>query len=430
MTRSAAVASILAGCGSAMAQTGLDLDRAYASELRAESDARSSFLEADTGLGLDISVMMQTRYAASFRDEDTVPLGDSDTTLGFSIPRAQIRIAGQVTDSISGRIVFDFGAAELNARNTEGSATLLEAYGVWAVDERFGLTIGQWKNPVIAEERIAAEHGLAVERSATNEFFNPGYTQGVVGSWSGDNWKFAAAVSDGATYFGNPASLNSPFNSQGENDFGITGRFDYLVSGTWSQFDDFSSWRGSNYGLRLGVGGHWQTSGETNPSTFTNAVLGTLDEIDITLWTADAMIQGDGWNVFAAYIGHLIDPTPTAGSLSDFTNHGVVVQGGFFVNEQTELFARYDAIFLDSVLEDLTGGTESDYHFLTAGFSYFLVPESHAARLTADVVYSASESSTLDIFSPVLGSSDASTTGLLGLSDSEFAVRGQMTLVF
>lgn len=430
MTRFVCVASFVAACGSAMAQTGLDLDRAYASELRADSDARSSFLGANTASNIDVSVMMQARYMANFRDEGTVPLGDNDTTLGFSIPRAQVRISGQVTEDISGKVVFDFGAAELNGRNTAGTATLLEAFAAWKINDGFSLIVGQWHNPVVAEEAIAAEHGLAVDRSAMNEFFNPGYTQGIVGAWNGDNWKLAVALADGATYYGNAGSLNTPFNSPGENDFGITGRFDYLVSGNWDQFSDFASWRGSNYGLKLGLGGHWQTAGNTNPGTSTNAILGTLDEMDITLWTVDAMVQGDGWNMFMGYVGHLIDPTPTAGTLPDFTNHGVIVQGGMFINDQTELFARYDAIFLDSVLEGLTGGTESDYHFLTFGMNYFLVPESHAAKFTADIVYSASESSTLDVFSPVLGSSDPNTTGLLGLSDSEFAVRAQMTLVF
>lgn len=437
MTRSLMIASIVVSCGTAVAQTGLDLDRAYASELRAESDSRSSFLGANTATGLDVEVMMQTRYTANFRDEQpgATPFGDNDTTIGFTIPRAQVRLSGQVSDNISGRVVFDFGDAELAGRNAAGSAVLLEAYAAWAVNEQFSLLIGQWHNPVVGEEYIAPEKGLAVERSVTNEFFNPGYTQGVAGIFSGDNWRFIAAIADGATYFGDAGSINSPFNSSGENDFGITGRFDYVVSGTWDQFGDFTSWRGSNYGLKLGAGGHWQTKGNTNPGTIPNTILGSLDEIDITLWTLDAMVQGDGWNVFAQYIGHHIDATPTTGTLPDITNHGVIVQGGVFVNDQTELFARYDALFLEEDLEALTGGTETDLHFLTAGFNYYLVPESHAAKFTADVLYSFSNTDVLDVFDltgagATPGNFNGPTTGLLGLSDGELAVRGQMTLVF
>lgn len=437
MNRSLIALSLLTVCGSAMAQTGLDLDRAYASELRAESDARSSFLGANTATNLDIEVMFQARYTANFRDDlDSGPaLGDNDTTLGFSIPRAQVRMSGQVSDNISGRLVFDFGDAELAGRNTAGTAVLLEAYAAWAVNEELSFLIGQWHNPVVGEEYIAPEKGLAVERSVTNEFFNPGYTQGVAGIYSGDNWRFILAVADGATYFGDAGSINSPFNSSGENDFGVTGRFDYVVSGTWDQFGDFTSWRGSNYGLKLGAGGHWQTKGNTNPGTIPNTILGSLDEIDITLWTVDAMVQGDGWNVFAQYIGHHIDATPVAGTLPDITNHGVIVQGGFFANDQTEIFARYDALFLDEDLEALTGGTETDLHFLTAGFNYYLVPESHAAKFTADVIYSLSDTSVLDAFDLNAdgsgpGDFNGPTTNILGQSDGEFAVRAQMTLVF
>jgi hypothetical protein len=384
---------------------------------------------------ISISAVLQARYMASIRDEQSgaTPLGDDDTTIGFDIPRAQIRMSGRVTDSISGHLSFDFGAAEFNGRNAAGTGTLLTAFAAWSLDDSWTLLIGQWHNPVVAEEAIEAEFGLAVERSVVNEFFNPGYTQGIAAAYGSDNWKFVGAFADGATYIGSENAANSPFDSSAENDFGLTGRLDFLLSGTWDQFGSFTSWRGSNYGVKIGFGGHYQQQGNTNPSTGLWGVLGGVatDEFDVTLWTVDAMVQGDGWNLFAAYIGHLLDVTPTTGSLPNIVNHGVVAQGGLFVSDQAELFGRYDAIFLDSDLSALAGTSGDDFHFLTAGLNYYLVPESHAARFTVDAVYSLDNTDTLDALSPSPGGFNGpSTTGVLGNSDGELVLRAQMTLVF
>ncbi len=420
--------------GSAFGQTGLDLDRAYAAEMRADADTRASFLGASNASNISVSAVLQARYMVNLREEQTTgALGDDDTTLGFDIPRAQIRMSGQATDSISGHLSFDFGAAETNGRNDAGTATLLNAFAAWSVNDSLTALIGQWHNPVWAEEAIDAEHGLAVERSVVNEFFNPGYTQGVALAYGSDNWKFVGAFSDGATYIGNPNAANSSFDSQGENDFGLTARLDFLVSGTWDQFGDFTSFRGSNYGLKLGAGFHYQQQGNTNPSDGTWGALGGVawDEFNITLWTIDAMVQGDGWNVFAAYVGHMLDITPTSGSLPELVNQGFVLQGGFYVSDQVELFGRYDGIFLDSEISSLAGTEEDSFHYGTFGVNYYLVPESHAAKFTADIVYSFTNTDTLDALGPTDGAfNGSSTTGLLGASDGEALLRAQMTLVF
>ncbi len=412
----------------ASAQTGLDLDRAYASQLRADAETRASFLGISQASGLTVSAMVQTRYVVNLRDEQSgVDLGDDDTTVGFSIPRAQIRLAGAVTDSITGHASFDFGSAETGS---DGTASLLTAFADWAVSDRCTLRIGQWHNPIVAEEAVEAEFGLAVERSIVNEFFNPGYTQGVAATHTGDNWRFFLALSDGLSAFGSGSTANSPFNSPAESDWAVSARADLLISGTWDQFNAFSSWRGSNYGVKIGVGAHYQEQGDTNPSSGTWDVLGgvTTDEVALGLWSVDVQVKGDGWNFFAAYLGHHVDAEPTAGDLPSLLNHGVVVQGGLFVSDQVELFARYDALFLDSDLSDLAGTDEDDFHFLTAGVNYFLVPESHAARFTADVVYSFTDTDTLDAL--MGGLNGPATTGLLGASDGELLLRAQLTLVF
>jgi hypothetical protein len=421
-------ALILAGLsGTALGQEGLDLDRAYASQLRSDAETRSSLLGNTNSANVNIEVMTQFRYMYNSRDELTPgALGDDDTTMGFDTPRTQVRLSGSVTDDISALVVFDFGAAENGT--AQGTANLLVAQGAWSLNDNWAMLFGQWHNPVMGSETFAPEHTLAVDKSFTNEFFQVGYTQGVAFAYAGDQFKFVGAFSDGAEYITNYSSVsNSAFNAAGENDFGITGRFDWLVEGTWDQFADQTSWRGSNYGVKIGAGAHWQTQGDTNDS---GAGSGSLpaghDSTEVTFWTVDAQVEGDGWNAFAQYVGHDVDIEATTNL--NYTNHGFIAQGGVFVSDQVELFGRYDVVMLDDVL--VLAGTSDNYQSITAGMNYYFVPESHAAKFTLDAVFAIDESVNMDLIFGGAGSNDPSATGLLGLSDSEFLLRGQLTLVF
>lgn len=425
------VALVLAAMsGMAMGQEGLDLDRAYASQLRSDAETRSSLLGSNNAANLDIEVMAQFRYMYNDRDELTAgALGDSDVTLGFDTPRTQVRLSGSVTDNISGKIVFDFGTAEngRNSGNAQGTANLLVAQAAWALDDNWTLLLGQWHNPVLGSENFAPEHTLAADKSFTNEFFNVGYTQGIAAVWANDQFKVIGAISDGAEYITNFGSVsNSAFNGAGENDFGITGRVEWLLEGTWDQFADATSWRGSNYGVKLGLGGHWQTQGDTNPSDPSGGTIPGFDSRDVGFWTADVQVEGDGWNFFAEYVGHTVDTNATASS--SFTNHGFIAQGGVFVSDQVELFGRYDVIILDDILT--APGTDDNFQNITAGVNYYLVPESHAAKFTFDAMFALDESNNIDAIFGGVGSNDPSATGLLGLSDSEFLLRAQLTLLF
>ena len=413
--------------GLALGQSGLDLDRAYASELRSDAQTRSSLLGSNNGANLNVEVMTQFRYTFNSRDEFAAgALGDSDTTVGFSTPRSQIRMSGAVEGTdLSGLVIFDFGAAENGTAS--GTANLLVAQAAWGLDDNWTLLFGQWHDPVLGSENFAAEHTLAADKSFTNEFFQVGYTQGVAVAYGSDNFKFVGAIDDGAEYITNYGTVsNSPFNGAGEADFGITGRFDWLIEGTWDQFADATSWRGSNYGVKIGGGAHWQKQGDTNPSDNSGGVILGYEDTTVTFWTVDAQVEGDGWNFFAEYVGHKVEINATTDV--EYTNHGFIAQGGYFFNDQWEGFARYDIIMLDDVL--VAAGTADNFQSVTAGFNYYFVPESHAAKFTLDATFTLDESTNMDAIFGGVGSIDPSATGILGLSDSEFAIRGQMTLVY
>jgi len=413
--------------GSAFAQSGLDIDRAYAAELRADASTRSSLL-GSAGSAIDAEIFTQFRYTYDSVDEvTTTTLGDADTSVGFSTPRTQVRLSGAVEGTdITGHVSFDFGGAfdhgVSGAATGDGGATLRDAYAAWGMDDNWTFLFGQMKNPFSYESNVAPEFSQGVERSLTNSFFDAGYSQGIALNYSDDEWKFTALLSDGFN------SQNSYYNSGGESDISITGRLDWLISGNWDQFNDFASWQGSNTGFRVGAALHWSQAGDTNP------VSTTIDTATVTAWTVDGQYEGDGWGVFASYQSTNVDNDLIAGGSADQTDNGLVFQGNMFFTEQFEMFARYDMIMLDddvNAIAPLAATDDDAYSTFTVGFNYYLVPESYAARFSMDVSFGLDDTSGLN----TRGFTDASTTGY-GASgtgattESDLMIRGQFSLLF
>lgn len=427
MTKTITTIALVTMSGSALAQSGLDIDRAYAAELRADANTRSSLLGSNAA-GLDAEIFTQFRYTYNTRDEIApgVVLGDADTTVGFSTPRTQVRLSGAVEGTdITGHVSFDFGGAFNHAGGTgAGGATLRDAYATWGIDDNWTFLFGQMKNPLHFESNIAPEFSQGVERSLTNSFFDVQYTQGIGLNYTDDEWKFTAVLSDG------PVAANTFYTSAAESDFALTGRLDWLVSGNWDQFNSFASWQGSNTAFRVGAGAHWSQAGDSNPS------LAPIDTATVTAWTIDAQYQADGWGLFAAYMSTNLDNDLLAGGSADQTDEGLVLQGNVFLTEQFELFGRYDMIILDddpSAITPLAATDDDAYSTLTVGFNYYLVPESFAARFSMDVAFGLDDSTGLD----TRGFADASTTGYLGGGaaaatgvESDLMIRGQFSLLF
>ncbi|MBL4810272.1 MAG: hypothetical protein JKY43_09500 [Phycisphaerales bacterium] len=419
--------------GSALAQSGLDIDRAYAAELRADTNTRSSLL-GSSGSALDVSIFTQFRYSYNTRDEiaGAAPFGDNDTTIGFSTPRTQIRMSGGVEGTdLNGYVSFDFGGAFDHGMSDggatgDGGATLREAYATWGLDDNWTFLFGQLKNPFSAESNVAAEHSQGVERSLTNSFFDVGYSQAIALNYSDDEWRFTAVLADGPSHWAVGNTANTYYTAASEADFSLTGRLDWLISGNWDQFNDFASWQGSNTGFRVGAGLHWSQMGGSNP-----ILGGNNDTITVTAWTLDAQYEGDGWGVFASYTSVKMELDLIVGDSLDRTDDGFVLQGNVFFTDQFEAFARYDVIFLDSdatAFLPITAGAEDQYSMFTLGFNYYLVPESHAARFSMDIGFGLDETTGLDS----LGYTDGSTTGYLGGpgAEDEMNIRAQFSLLF
>lgn len=450
MTKTLTTLTIVALSGSAMAQSGLDIDRAYAAELRADANTRSSLL-GNTGPGIGVDIFTQFRYTYNTRDGVAgVDFGDDDTTLGFSTPRTQIRLHGGVEGTdITGHVSFDFGDAFDNGLNgsavspapANGDATLRTAYGEWTIDDNWTFMFGQMRNPLFFESNIAPEYSQGVERSIAHSFFDVGYTQGIALQYADDTIKFTGVISDGPALQGSATSpASSLINSGAESDISLTGRLDVLFEGSWDQFQDFTSWRGSNNAIRVGGGIHYSTRGDTNPGLVPGSILagapaivGGVDTEDVFAWTVDASYESDGWGAFVAYQNVSISADGVTSGDADASFDAFILQGNVFLSDQVEFYARYATIFLeDDAAAALLAATDEDqYSTLVAGINYYLVPESFAARFSLDVAWALEDTSGIDN----LMTNDSARTGFqfgnaAGNADEEIMIRAQMSLLF
>lgn len=377
-----------------------------ADELRADAALRTSAL-AEAGAGwekgnffisdggansLKVYGQSQVRFLLNLRDEEGVG-SPADFTSGFQLRRTRLGAKGTIWDKdLSYNIFGDF------SRST-GVFTLLDAWGQYKFGDGMNVQWGQFKLPFLREELVSSAKQTAVDRSTVNSVFSLVRGQGVQFSAQRESFRGMVMVSDGGV------TNNTDFTSGAEADFGITARGEFRFGeDDFKRFDDLSSFRGSKFAGLLGAAIHYQDGGETGGTTDT-AVFGA---------TIDAAIEGNGWNVFAAGVWRNTDSAGGA-STDDF---GVVIQGGFFVSDPVELFARYDGVFADDANGD-------DFHTLTAGVNYYLSPESHAVKLTADAQYYFDNEAATGIVSP------ATTTNLLAdTEDGQIALRLQMQVVF
>lgn len=433
----------LGGVASAETAPALDLNRSYAAQLAADAQARTSAQASDDAgftltngqSSLNIGGLFEFRYLANFSDEDAMLVGaDNEFGHGFEITRARLDFQGTAyNERVKFRVSGDFGEINTGGGN---AFTVTFAYGEYAFTgalEGVSVRFGQFKLPLLYEELVAPEYQLAADRSVTNEFFSQQYSQGLQFTYETDTFRGAVAVSDGLS------SQNTSFAAPGEADAAFTGRLDYKVAGQWEQFDDFSSFRGSDQAIRVGGAVHYELFGYTNPSNTGAGASGLTTgggagEGNFLVFTLDGQYEANGLGLYAAFIGSYVDAeTNLTGTSQEYGDYGVVLQGSYFVTDEVELFARYDVLLLDDARP---GISEDAFNFITFGGTYYVVPNSHAAKLTTDVVVAINDTNELAGVSPAGAGTGPNllaspVTGLFAQdSEGQFVVRAQLSLVF
>ncbi len=334
----------------------IDIENALHAEVVADASAHSSFAATTNEFMPSVVGYTQFRYNANFSDGYT--FSTEDMTTGFEFGTTRLGVTGKVHSRVSYTIIGEFA-------RSGGGFTLVDGYADIELNDNWDLRAGQYTLGYTREQDLSRTRQLASERSVTNAFFSQGRTQGVALRYANDKLRGEASFSDGGN------TTNTAFNAATEADYAFTGRLEYLGSGAWDQFADFTSWRGSDTAWMLGGAVHWQDGGETG------ATGGTTANTEIFGATADLSFEADGWNAFGAIIWQSMDS-----AAGDFDDFGVVVQGGVFLTDIVELFGRWDAVFADS-----SRTLDDDFHSVTVGVNYYLIENSHAAKLTFEGVY-------------------------------------------
>jgi hypothetical protein len=230
---------------------------------------------------------------------------------------------------------------------------------------------GQFKDPVHHEELNSSKNLLAVDRSMVNEAIGGGVNdriQGVSLQWGGrqkDNPLHAEIVAHDGINSDNTNYVKSTF------DFGVSGRVEYKAMGDWSAYRDFSAKDNKANLLVIGAGGDWSQSGDGN----------------VQLATIDAQYENTGG--LGVYGGVLMisRDAELTGATEDSTDLGFIIQAGYMLNPNWEIFGRWDMLVLD---EELALGTtnEDTFHEITVGVNYFMGPNGsygHKAKWTIDL---------------------------------------------
>lgn len=389
----------LAIASGAMARSD-DAARALAAELVSDAASRTSALAAAEGdVTVKVGGNMQFRYYANF-GSDKLPAGSEDFANGFQTRRTRLNLSGQIGDpKLTYKVEGDFSKAD-------GEFRLLETWGEQGFDNGWSLRVGQFKIPLLKEELISHTTQQAAERSTVSSIFTGEYSQGLQISYKGDSFRFAGSFNDGIK------NNNIDFTSASEADYALTGRVEYKFSGDWKQFDSMPSWKGSGFAAMIGGAVHWQDGG----STFATGTGSTADSSTLT-YTIDGALKGDGWNAFGTFVGRRIDDSSPGGQ--EFDDFGFLIQGGLFFTDVFEGFARYSTIIPDG---DRAG--DDLFNELTLGVNYYFIPQSHAAKFTADFTIAPDATTDNSLIST------NTNTGIVATTDSQYFLRAQVQIVF
>lgn len=324
---------------------------------------------ADGNYRLNIEGQMQSRYAFNHMPStgltgSSSAVGQAQDEYGFELRRVRLNFFGNAIDptwTYRVQIAFDRDAGVTNR-----PLTLEDAFIQKALGDGWFMRMGQWKNFYNYEEIHSSRTQQFVERSMVNQYFTTQFIQGALLGWEGSALRAYFSYNDGGGNR-NIAALQASGNP---TDYAFTGRADWKLAGEWGQFKDMQGWRGSPFAAMVGAAFNVQRAGGRPPSgrsTVGNGAIPGLDGIAATgtsltmaSWTADANLRGDGWSAWAAFLGnYLFDggAAAAAAGVADTLSLGAVVQGGFFVTDSVELFARWEGLWVSSDNDGFVGGT-------------------------------------------------------------------------
>jgi hypothetical protein len=331
---------------------------------------------ADGNFLLQPYFQLQVRNVTTFRDG--AKNGGDEIQNGFEIRRMRLGFKGNM---FTPDLTYNFRWA---TNRNDGDIQLENAYVQYFFTADWAVKLGQWKDNWTHEETVSSTNQLAVDRSLLNELIGGGqtdYVQGIallyhpresevraefafIDGYSSKNTDFQDDPSSAGTALIGVGSAG--LGEQGDN-FGLSGRVEYAFMGNWKAYDQFTAMGATGDLLVLGAGFNWTQASSNNVYFYT---------VD-SQWLPASVV---GLSVYGAFVGAYQDLN-SAGIAGNFNNWGFLVQAGYMLNEQWELFGRVDYTDFD----DEGFGTDSENEFweTTVGLNYYM--RGQAAKFTVDL---------------------------------------------
>jgi hypothetical protein len=270
-----------------------------------------------------------------------------------------------------------FDPYAINGSTTRIFARLWDAWIKFKLNERWSAKVGVFMMPFTRESLVSDKYQLAVDRSLIDYRLGLGRTQGIEFTWASNDTRVFLSTSDGSANLravtsagGNPTP---PWRALGrDSDWSFTARAEFLLEGSWTQFNQFTSPVGSERGMMWGIAVHAQQSERLGSGQ------SKRDQVGIT---SDLSLHGDGMTFFVSGTFHNqtnIQGVPNA----DWV--GYVIQASTYMTDTTEYFIRYQG---GGVEQDQFGN--NDVNILTNGMNWYL--DGQGLKVTSDFGWSFGE---------------------------------------
>ena len=360
--------------------------RSVVQDVLADADSRSSLQDSGLQAGWNKNFYLASpdgNFSLKFKGQIQVRFTmnnakEQATEWGFENRRTKLYFEGHVVDpSWQYRIKGAFS-------NNSEDFHLEESWVKKSFGDGMSLKVGAFKAPWLREELVSSSKQLTVDRSVVNEYFNQDYSKGVELAYSTDDWRASAWYGNGigAPGIGYGDSDVSSWNTNATR-WSVAGRLEYRIDGSWKQFKDFSSFRGEDSGIMFGVSGMAQKfigTGGTNPND--RGQFNSGNGILQYGLTADVTVDFGGASLYGSLVWNRNKGWDGVGAFTDTTTTnpwGATIQGGYFLTDDVEAFARYEYLNydLDGAAKD---GTK--YNGFTLGANWFLAGK--AVKFTAD----------------------------------------------
>ena len=273
---------------------------------------------ADGNWSLTMNGLLQTSWSNVDVDVSPGVVADTDGW-GFNNPNSWMNFSG----TIAGDYSYD-------VRYNWDTSTTEWANGSFDLGDGWGMTMGTFKVATNREDMIDDQNQLNLLNQVTGTLIAGAraYTvgNGIQLGYSGDDMRFWASL----TNFRPAAAPFSPGPVVNDSQNNVNLRLEYMVEGTWSQFDQFTSANGSASGTLVGI---------SYNTVSANSVAGAGNDTDgDNTLTVDAQLQFGGSNLYVSYTD-FSDDDGAVGSTGDFDETQIMY--GMYLDDEWEVYARW-----------------------------------------------------------------------------------------